>query len=101
MWRGADMIQRNGYSAHEMPELAVKTKMTPSSSSSTLSGMSHHFFSWRANLQNSLRSDHMAQTQFTDFSAVVSIQKTSQFASPLSGLKRFLPQKPLNLNSCK
>src|SRR5208283_3487861 len=42
-----------------MPELAVKIKMTPSSSSTMMSGMSHHFFSCLANFKNSLNSDHM------------------------------------------
>src|SRR5665213_961479 len=42
-----------------MPELAVKIKIAPSSSSTTISGMSHHFFSCRVNLKNSLRSAHI------------------------------------------
>lgn len=42
-----------------MPELAVKIKIAPSSSSTTTSGMSHHFFSWRANFKNSFSNDHM------------------------------------------
>src|ERR1039458_7028606 len=53
------MNQRNGYSAQAMPELAVKIKIALSSNNTTMSGMSHHFFSCRENLKNSLRSDHM------------------------------------------
>src|ERR1039457_7523598 len=63
------MNQRNGYSAQAMPELAVKIRIAPSSSSTTMSGMSHHFFSWRENLKNSLRSDHMGCCEFRFCSA--------------------------------
>lgn len=41
------------------PELAAKIKMAPINSSMTTNGMSHHFFSWRENFKNSLKSDHM------------------------------------------
>src|ERR1700744_4366930 len=55
----ARAFHKNGYSAHAMPEPAVKTKITPSNSKMTMSGMSHHFFSCRANFKKSLRSDHI------------------------------------------
>jgi hypothetical protein len=59
MLRAAGMNHKKGYSAQAMPELAVKIKIAPSNSSTTTSGMSHHFFSWRENLRNSLNNDHM------------------------------------------
>ena len=42
-----------------MPELAAKIIMTARSKRMTASGMSHHFFSRRENLKNSLNTDHM------------------------------------------
>ena len=44
-----------------MPELAVKMRMAPSTSSRTISGISHHFFSCLQNLRNSLNNDHMTR----------------------------------------
>lgn len=43
-----------------MPELAVKRRMAPSTSSTTMSGMSHHFFSCLENCRNSFNKDHMS-----------------------------------------
>jgi hypothetical protein len=54
----------NGYSAQAMPEVAVKMRIAPSTSRRTTSGTSHHFFSWRQNLRNSLNNDHMLCRQF-------------------------------------
>jgi hypothetical protein len=65
MLRGAGMNHRKGYSAQAMPELAVKIRTTPSNSRITTKGMSHHFFSWRANFKNSLSSDHMSFLKLT------------------------------------
>ena len=51
-----------------MPELAVKTRMAPSNNNTTISGMSHHFFSCLENLKNSLRSDRMECFEFMIYS---------------------------------
>jgi hypothetical protein len=59
MLRGAGMDQKIVYIIQEIPELPPKMMTTPNSSSSKTSGISHHFFSWRANFRNSLKSDHM------------------------------------------
>src|SRR5438309_206863 len=42
-----------------MPELEAKIKIPPSTSNSTTSGISHHFFSCRANSRNSLNRRHI------------------------------------------
>ena len=48
----------DGYSAQEMPELEARMKTAASpSSTSTISGMSHHFFSCLQSSQNSLNHD--------------------------------------------
>jgi hypothetical protein len=81
-----------------MPELAVKIKMTARSSRTTISGMSHHFFSLRENLKNSLNIDHMdcaAQGLLCGrecksvFAAIV-VEKVISFTLPLvqAGLDR-------------
>jgi len=42
-----------------MPELEAKIKIPPNTNNITISGISHHFFSCRANSRNSLNKRHM------------------------------------------
>src|SRR5215471_17931421 len=57
--RSPGMDQKNGYKAQAMPELEAKIRIAPSTNKSTTRGMSHHFFSCRANSRNSFNSRHM------------------------------------------
>src|SRR3974390_1918842 len=43
-----------------MPELEAKIKIAPNTTSSTIKGTSHHFFSCRANSRNSFNRRHMS-----------------------------------------
>src|SRR5437899_2987991 len=51
-----------------MPELEAKIRMAPSTNNSTTKGISHHFFSCRANSRNSLNNRHMRPSECTVWS---------------------------------
>jgi hypothetical protein len=64
--------------------------MAPSTSSRTISGISHHFFSCLQNLRNSLNNDHMLAStlRFKLSSLKVKVQSVAGVASDAAGLTR-------------
>ena len=55
----------NGYNAHTIPPLEVKTNIAPTANNKTTNGTNHHFFSWRAKAKNSLNNAHIDRPQHT------------------------------------